>query len=288
MLLSRERVSLVFMEKDRRRYEHLQGELTARFGPLDDLPVSVKPCHGSAGTDAEAVLSRVGAWGDPILAVFDSWGNVNVPLTLIERIAHNPSSEVIVTFGPNWFSRREDLNTRQLDSVFGGRAHWERADRERHTDERWRSWLSSYRNALRRSGFRYQLHFRIVPRTGQPLYLVYGTGNDKGVEVMKAAMWDVDGTDGMGFQDPRTRGAQPLGQQTLWADRAQPELLELVRQRLEAGPVSLEELRRWLLLETAQWQEKHARQAVQEMEQDGAVSVHPSGRLTRTSMIRLR
>ena len=51
-------------------------------------------------------------------------------------------------------------------------------------------------------GFRYQLHFRIVPKTGLPLYLVYGTGHPKGIGVMKDAMWDVDDNDGMGFAIP--------------------------------------------------------------------------------------
>jgi hypothetical protein len=52
------------------------------------------------------------------------------------------------------------------------------------------------------------LQFRIVPRTSQPLYLLYGTGDEKGgVEVMKDAMWEAEGNDGIGFQDPRTQGA---------------------------------------------------------------------------------
>jgi three-Cys-motif partner protein len=153
-------------------------------------------------SDSERLLDEAGAWGNPILAIFDSWGNVNVPLRLMQRIAVNPSSEVIVTFGPNWFSRRERLDPEQLDLVFGAREFWTPANAEVRTDKRWRAWLATYRDALGRAGFRYQLQFKIVPRTGQPLYLVYGTGHPKGVEVMKDAMWKVDGVDGMGFADP--------------------------------------------------------------------------------------
>ncbi|MDQ0955961.1 hypothetical protein QFZ24_009970 [Streptomyces phaeochromogenes] len=57
----------------------------------------------------------------PILDIFDSWGSVNVPLDVMRRIARNPSSEVVTTFGPNWFSRRENLNPDVLDAVFGCR-----------------------------------------------------------------------------------------------------------------------------------------------------------------------
>lgn len=255
MRLSRERVCLLFVEKDRPRYEHLRAELASRFGPLGELPVRVEVRHGEAGRDTGPLLDELGAWGHPILAVFDSWGNVNVPLTLVERVARNRSSEVITTFGPNWFTRREQQDTDQLDAVFGGREHWTCADRERRPDERWRAWLSTYREALRRAGFGYCLHFEIVPGSGQPLYLVYGTGHPSGVEAMKDAMWKVDGSEGMSFRDPRTRGATVPGQMMLWdvPGAAQPELLDLVMQRLAAGPVPVKELGGWLLLETARF-----------------------------------
>jgi len=288
MHLSRDRVQLVFMERQRDRFEHLSNELCRQFGPLSQLPVDVVLRPADAGTAAEGVLAESGAWGQPILAIFDSWGNVNVPLSLIRRLAANPATEVIVTFGPNWFSRRERMEPDQLDAVFGGRQYWEPADRERRPEEQWRIWLGTYREALRRAGFRYQLQFKVVPRTGQPLYLVYGTGHDKGVAVMKDAMWAVDGNDGMGFQDPRTRGAELPGQLALFAGPDDPELRELVEQRLRTGPVSLQQLGRWLLTETARWRERDARPVVQWLHRDGIISVSPPGQLTRNTAIRLR
>jgi three-Cys-motif partner protein len=291
MNLSRERVCLIFMEKRRDRFEHLCAELTRQFGPLPDLPVHVKPCLGEAGKDLEPLLGRLGAWDHPILAVLDSWGNVNVPFSLLSRIAHNSSSEAITTFGPNWFNRREEENPEQLDVVFGGRSYWQPADRESRSDERWRAWLATFRDAQRRAGFRHQLQFEIVPRTGQPLYLVFGTGHPRGVEVMKAAMWDVDARDGMRFRDPRTRGAVATGQQALWGGTGavDPELLELVEQRLkEPDSVSLEQLGNWLLLETARWRAPNASAAVKELVSTGQVRVAPRGRLTKASLISWR
>jgi three-Cys-motif partner protein len=288
MQLSRGRVRLLFMERDRDTYDYLCAELGRKFGSLDDLPVQVVPKYGEAGTTAAALLQQCGAWGHPILAVFDSWGNVNVPWTLIRRLAHNPSSEVIVTFGPNWFSRRDKLEPEQLDIVFGGRQYWQPAARDLPPEERWRLWLACYREALRRAGFRHQLHFEIVPRTGLPLYLVYGTGHTKGVEVMKAAMWDVDGTDGMGFRDPRIRGAPAPGQLSLFGSDENPELLELIKQRLADGPASLADLRQWLLVETARWLPKHASQAVRTLRDEARVSVSPAGRVTTASVVTLR
>jgi hypothetical protein len=237
---------------------------------------------------AESLLEETGAWGHPILAIFDSWGNVNVPLSLIQRLARNPSSEVIVTFGPNWFNRQEKLQPEKLNMVFGGHQYWESADQEGRTEERWRAWLTTYRQALQRAGFQFQLQFRIVPKTGQPLYLVYGTSHPRGVQVMKNAMWEVDGNDGMGFQDPRTRGAPVVGQLAFFAGTNDPELLELVQQRLETGPVSLEQLGHWLDVETARWRARDASKAVAALQKDGVILVTPQGKLTKTSMIKLR
>ena len=265
MGLSRERVRLVFIEKRHDRFVFLREELCRKFGDLDRLPVRVQLRHGDAADETRQALDELRAWQQPILAIFDSWGNVSIPLDLITRIGNNAASEAVVTFGPNWFSRREDLNTDLLDIVFGGRDYWAPADREGRPDERWRVWLATYRSALRRAGFDYRLHFKIVPKTGQPLYLVYGTTHHKGVEVMKDAMWKVDGNGGMSFADPRTRGAQPPGQLDLFGSgtAGDPELLELVSQRLQDGAATVDQLRDWLLRETARWRRQAGRDKAQ-------------------------
>jgi three-Cys-motif partner protein len=289
MRLSPDRVRLVFIEKRRDRYEHLMDELTGQFGPLGQLPVRVEVRQGEAGRDSERILTELGAWGHPLLAVFDSWGSVNVPLTLVRRIARNYGGEVITTFGPNWFSRREDLNADILDLVFGGREYWVEAAQELRGDEKWRAWLAAYRRALERAGFGFRLQFEVIPRTGQPLYLVYGTRHPKGVEVMKEAMWGVDGSDGMQFRDPRTRNAVPLGQGTLWSggDVPDPELLTLVNFRLAKGPATVESLGSWLLQETSRWRAQDAIKAARYLSTEGLLVSRPEGRLTRSSVVKL-
>ncbi|MFI1502606.1 three-Cys-motif partner protein TcmP [Streptomyces platensis] len=289
MNLTPRRVHLIFIEKDRARHAHLLEELHSRFGALSDLPVRVEVRRGEAGRDSLAVLDELGAWGHPILGIFDSWGSVNVPLDVMSRIARNRSSEVITTFGPNWFSRRENLNPDILDTVFGGRGFWTPADAELRPDERWRVWLRTYRDALRRAKFGYQLQFQLVPRTGKPLYLVFGTGSPKGLEAMKDAMWKVDDRDGESFHDPRTRGAEHEGQLDIFqaAGLADTELLELVTQRLTVGPATVVEIGDWLLRETSRWMPKHALKAVREMSQSGSVTLRSPGKLTSKSLVSL-
>lgn len=71
MHLTRERVRLIFVERDAARFQHLRQVLRNRFGPLNDLPVTVDVLHGEA-SDADSVLTQADAWGNPVLAVFDS------------------------------------------------------------------------------------------------------------------------------------------------------------------------------------------------------------------------
>jgi hypothetical protein len=172
--------------------------------------------------------------------------------------------------------------------VFGGRQFWQSANRESRPEERWRAWLETYRQFLARARLPYQLNFEVVPRTRQPLYLVFGTTSEKGVEVMKDAMWKVDGQDGMSFRDPRTRGAASQGQLDLFADDAKTdELVELTAQRLSRGAATIQDIRKWLLCETARWRGKDAIYAVAEMVKRGAVRLDPPGRPTKSTIVRL-
>jgi three-Cys-motif partner protein len=282
------RVRLGFIERERCRYERLLAEIEEKVGRIDALPVMVKPVHGDASTNTLAVLDQLGAWGDPVLAIFDSWGNVNVPLSTMKRIAANRSSEVIVTFGPNWFSRRESQEPEKLDAVFGGREHWQASAAEDRPDERWRQWLETYQDALRRAGFGYTLRFEIKPKTGQPLYLVFGTSHPKGLEAMKDAMWKVDDIDGESYRDPRLRDGTMVGQGTLFGDTVlHDELLTLVRQRLADGPATVEELQAWLLCETTRWRKRDAIPAIRDLREDRAVTVAPGGAVTKASRVTL-
>jgi three-Cys-motif partner protein len=291
MGLSRERVRLVFIEKQHDRYVNLIDVLVKRFGPLDELPVHVAIRENEAAA-ACTLLDELDAWGrgHAVLAVFDSWGNVNVPLEEMTRIGRSEAGEVIVTFGPNWFSRRKDMEPDQLDKVFGGNPYWQPANDEIRPDERWRAWLAAYRAALARAGFAHRLQFEVVPRTGQPLYLVFGTGHEAGVEVMKDAMWKVDYSDGMSFRDPRTRGAVVPGQLSIEhaTDDAQQELQELAIQRLDRGPATVEQLGQWLLLETAKWRPRDARTVADTLRNEGLVTTQPPGRITNATLVSLR
>ncbi len=66
-------------------------------------------------------------------------------------------------------------------------------------------------------------------------------------------MWKVDDRDGEGFRDPRSRGSTVAGQIDLFQmeETLDPELMELVTQRLTRGDATVETVGRWLLTDTS-------------------------------------
>lgn len=287
MNLTRDRVTLLFVEADLRRYRHLSNLLHKKFGPLDRLPVTVEIHCGRAEVDTCRLLTSVGAWGHPILAIFDSWGNVGVSWQDIKSIARNQSSETIVTFGPNWFSRREGEEPQKLDGVFGGRTFWTPSDPRWTSNERWEHWIEAYRRAILRAGFEWAVQFEIVPRTGQPLDLFFGTNHKSGVAAFKDAMWKVDRSDGLRFNDPRTAAAKSnaarIAQPSFFddPDSLDGELANFVLEAVSHGLSTVREVCDYLLRETSRWRDTDGRKAIRQLLDDGTLTRDPvAGQLT--------
>lgn len=280
--LSRDRVHLIFIEERADRYAALCSEITSKFGPLDQLPVTVRIIHGSAAE--EIIPSLAGRWGGPILAVFDSWGNVSVPLEVTRRIASNRSSEVLITFGPNYFSRQSTLRSDEATLVFGG-TEWQRAHAATGK-VRLQAFLDIFKTAMRSAGFPYTLDFRIVSHTGHALDLVFGTQEDAGLDVMKAAMWEVDPGRGEAFVDLHAKEYRPSPDQPMLinpgglecdGDAPDPQLLGYVLSYLDRiDQVSVDLLRTRLLRETARWRELHAPIAVRYLRDQDLVTTEPN------------
>lgn len=107
-------------------------------------------------------------------------------------------------------------------------------------------------------------------------------------------MWKVDTSDGMQFNDPRTtagkQAAMAALQFTLFddPDAPDPELLgfvdDVVRER---GSCTVEEVREFLLRETARWRKKHARPAISYLIGEGRMMREPtSGQLRGDTVLR--
>lgn len=230
-------VRMLFVEQRGDRCDRLREELTKRSHPvpLDSLPaaagITVDVRQGSYDPTLLTLLKEHHCWDKPILAVLDSWGG-GVKIDLVRRIAANPSSEVLITLQPQFFSRFADASERTHgDAVFGDTRWREVAQQPSHRKTRWL--IEHYRDTIHSAGFTHVLDFELVDDRGASLYLVFGTAHDKGLQKMKEAMWEVDPSYGSGYRDPRDPNQQTL----LIEDRPQTHALRrLIRGHLEAQP----------------------------------------------------
>jgi three-Cys-motif partner protein len=274
-----------FIDDDQRCVDMLWQTLRAAFPerPRIDAAMPVKIVKGTCAAHLEATLDEMNAWGQPIFANLDSWGNAPVPYKLLQRLAANVSSEVIVTLFPQHFVRFVSDMGEAGDEVFGGDPSW-RTVANLAPEAKSRHILTCYRQALRAAGFPYLLDFELIPRNGQPLYLIFGTGHPLGMKKMKDSLWEVDRAQGVGFRDPRDEQAETL------FDIDEPQLGPLTRlltQKLrDSGRTRVEDLRDFALFETV-YRPEHVIRALKPLVDQGAITVEGGSALLRASFVSL-
>ncbi|WP_460810030.1 three-Cys-motif partner protein TcmP [Microlunatus endophyticus] len=275
----------VFVDDDPRCVKLLGDELRRRFPdrprPHGLMPVSV--AEGPCSDAFEPALEAVGAWYQPILAVFDSWGNAPVPYRLIRRLAQNPSSEVVVTFMPQHFIRFVSQLSEDTDGVFGHDSSWRAVSDIPDGSKKKAFLLGRYRSMLAEAGFRFLLDFELVTVKGESLYLVFGTNHRRGLEKMKQSVWEVDKVQGIGFRDPKDEYEEAL------FDLTDPQLEPLERMLVTrlagAGQIRVENLREWALFSTV-YREQHVIPALTKLRNRGQVECDRT-RIERAALVRL-
>jgi len=264
-------------------------ELRAANARLRELPAEwpglrVRYEEGACGTELLPALTRTGALQRPIFAFLDSYGGPDVPFTLPQAIARQPSSEVLITFGTNFLTRfgSKEQHQQTGDEAFGGTA-WRQVQRL-PAHEKKAFLVSAYRQSLIAAGFGNVVSFEMTDETGADLHLVFGTRRRAGVEKMKDAMWKVDPVRGVHYRDPRDPN-----QMTFDFDlhpHLDPLRNALLRE-LGSGERTLANLQEYALLETV-YRGPHAIAAVRTMVDQGLAEREPHlGQITRAARIRL-
>ena len=192
---------LVFVEEHRGRATHLEELLDARFPLTSRPPGLVMRVHRGECSDLfEQAIAEVGGWAGPVFANLDGWG-VDADYEIVQRIAQQQSSEVLITFEDQFFIRFANGEQQAGERVFG-HSDWRRVDRL-PTDEKKSFLLGLYREGLHAAGFPYVLTFEMIDEGGHSLHLFFGTTSKVAVEKFKDGLWEVDGVFGQRFRDPR-------------------------------------------------------------------------------------
>ena len=255
-------IRMLFIEARQDRWAHLSALIDARFPPSSrPAQWKLRTILGRCEELLIPVLAEIGAGNAPIFVNFDGWG-VDTPLALVRHVGRYTAAEVLITFQTQWFVRfATQQDVAAGDSVFGG-TDWRSLAATGTPAEKRRQLVDLYRIKLAEAHFDHSLVFEMIDEGGHELLLVYGTGNVRGLEKMKDAMWSVDRVHGQRFRDPRDLD------QLSFEISDEPDLTLLKRQLLsvlELGAISLEALKDFALHDTV-FKGTHASTAVNQLE----------------------
>ncbi|OBG88664.1 three-Cys-motif partner protein TcmP [Mycolicibacterium farcinogenes] len=287
---SAHKMRLLFVDHNPRCTALLHERLSVAAQPvsLDDLPqhgITVDIRTGECVPTLEQLLTEHNAWGRPMLVVLDTWGG-SVPLELVRRVANNVNSEVLITIGPQYFSRFARVDEiSHGDAVFGSSTWREVMNKPPGEKSKWL--LQHYRDIIQGIGFDHVLDFELIDTRGQSLYLVFATTHERGLEKMKEAMWEVDDISGVGYRDPRDPGQQTL--EIEFEPNTNP-LRRLIVDHLKQQPnhqASVSALRSFALFRTV-YKASHVMPILRDMVDNGElVSDTPGRRLGYDGYVRL-
>ena len=271
---------LVFVEDHLGRFDHLENLLDDRF-PLTIRPpgLVVLVRRGKCGDRFEQAIAEVGGWDGPVFANLDGWG-VDTNYEIVQRIAQQQSSEVLVTFEDQFFIRFANGEQEAGERVFG-HSDWRRVDRL-PTAEKKRFLLELYREGLHSAGFPYVLTFEMIDEGGHSLHLFFGTTSEVAVEKFKDGLWEVDGVSGQRFRDPRDPNQMSF-------DILHPDFTPLESRILEllgGRDYSMAELCKHALLETI-YKETHVKPVVDPLIAQRRVDQVRTGRSYADRVLRL-
>ncbi|WP_280316315.1 three-Cys-motif partner protein TcmP [Nocardia wallacei] len=283
------RMRLLFVDHDARCIEMLprQLERAAEPVPLDRLSrygIDIDIRRGDCDPTLEQLLTERRAWDRPMLVVLDTWGGA-VPIALVQRVAKNVSSEVLITIQPQYFARFAEVDSIEHgDEVFGG-TDWRRVHKL-PSDHKARWLLQHYRDVIRNSGFAFVLDFELIDTRGHALYLVFGTTHVRGLEKMKEAMWEVDDISGVGYRDPRDPDQQTL--EIVIEPNVEPlkRLLVDELRRKGAQGETVHRLRRFALLRTV-FKASQVLPALRALEEAGLIETVEQGEVGYKSTVRI-
>jgi three-Cys-motif partner protein len=202
----------LFIEHDARRVQHLRDEI-ARLDVPDNVKIQIAEgeFETTFGEIVEDVRKKAGHVLVPTFAFLDPFGYAAASMSLAGRFLEFPRCEALI-FLPlsyvNRFVTREGQEN-AMNSLFGTDRWREAAARKGR--ERREFLLSLFEEQLRSQGrVEHVRSFELRTADGNDYRLVFATPHDRGLELIKDAMWSVDRVEGVRYIAARTKENQEV------------------------------------------------------------------------------
>jgi len=271
----RARISFLFIEKERKRAEHLETMVQpyrARLGSRVNIEVE----HGAFDESMSGLLDAISEKNGVLIPAFvmvDPFGISQTPMSIVARILKNPKSEAYVSFMwefLNRFKEHENFEA-HLDTLFGC-PEWREAIEIQDTNARKAFLFSLYRDCLKRAGAKYVVHFELY-RGREAVYAIFfATSSKLGCDKMKQAIWKADPVSGTRF----VPGNQDM--LDLFADDRSHFAREIFTTISGKGWVAVDDLKRWAMTDKTGFHSGQLKGALRTLEADNRIDVDPESR----------
>jgi three-Cys-motif partner protein len=268
----------LFIEHDERRVQHLNGELEALAVPEN---VKVMLEHGefesTFGEIVEDVHGKKGRTLVPTFAFIDPFGYSHASMSLAGKFLDFKRCEALFFLPMDQMGRflSRDKQESAMNSLFGN-DRWRGAIPLQGAQRR-EFLLKLFEDQLREEGgVDFVRSFEIRTHKNREYRLVFASGHEKGLALMKRAMWSVDPAEGVRF----VAAHKPSGQEVLFTPDSGAvdtgPLLNHLREKFGNEWFTIEKAEEATLLETPFLHDGHLkRKTLTPAKKAGEVKVEP-------------
>jgi len=206
----------------------------------------------------------------PTFAFIDPFGFSHTPFSLVKRLMANPKCEILITFMYEEINRflSDPSQANTYDELFGT-DKWRQATTLTNPEDRRKVIHDVYKKQLEdNSGadISFVRSFEMINQGNKTDYfLFFGTNNIEGLKKMKEAMWKVDETSGVQFSDSTVDPNQPM------LFKLKPNFVQLKRlicEKFQGQEISIEEIERFVLVDTPFRETHYKRQILSPLEKE--------------------
>lgn len=216
----------LFIERDAGRHHNLSRKCREEQWPSN---FEIRLRNASFADVFDEVLASIEQQNKilaPSFVFIDPFGPTGFPMSLVERLAQQPRSEVLVTFNSQALNRwyLSDPTKHEYVNETYGSDIWRPALSIAEPAQRERYLIQAYQNVLQGIGWKGR-SFRMVNKHNQTqYYLFFATTHWQGMLAMKAAMWRVSTGGSFSYSDFTNQNQLLLFDQALFNEEYSQDL----------------------------------------------------------------
>lgn len=193
-------INFIFIEEDKKRADHLEGEIQKLALPNNFKYYLI---NGEFHTETIELLNHLDSDKKvlaPTFAFIDPFGFSGIPFNVVERLLAIPKVEVFITFMVDSINRfiGDEKVGNHIVELFGSKDVEEIIKTSANRIEDLKKLYQSKLNEKSK----YVRYFEMCDNNNRPIYdLFFGTNHELGLVRMKEAMWKVDEEGFYNFSD---------------------------------------------------------------------------------------